>query len=137
MQHIQLKSAASKKFAVKICSLGFVALLVCIAGCGGSDTSATPAPATPGPQNYFGPYVAGTTNGNILFTGAKSYAIDDIANTFSESTFLIASTTQQGPQVINSGNIAPLTAANAAKLLGVKIYTIGAGTTGMGAKRNR
>jgi hypothetical protein len=107
MQHIQLKSAASKKFAVKICSLGFVALLVCIAGCGGSDTSATPAPATPGPQNYFGPYVAGTTNGNILFTGAKSYAIDDVANTFSESTFLIASTTQQGPQVINSGNIAP------------------------------
>ena len=33
--------------------------------------------------------------------------------------------------VNNSGSIAPLTAANAAKLLGVKVYTIGAGTTGI------
>jgi hypothetical protein len=40
-----------------------------------------------------------------VFAGAKSHVVDDVANAFSESTFLINVPQQTGPQVINSGMI--------------------------------
>jgi hypothetical protein len=107
MQHVQSTSAASKKFAVKICSLASVALLVCIAGCGSNGTSAT-ATATPGPQSYFAPYVAGTTSQGVeALTGPEIYTIDLNAEptpTFSQSTFQLQAPQQQGAQVLNTGD---------------------------------
>ncbi|MCU1321293.1 MAG: hypothetical protein JWM43_942 [Acidobacteriaceae bacterium] len=83
-------------------------LLVLFAiGCG-SDTNTAgttpnpPATPTQGPQTYFAPNVAGTTNGLVRLTGPKIFAIDDFANLFSQSTFGL-NLPQQGPQVINAG----------------------------------
>ncbi|MEI9979969.1 MAG: hypothetical protein WDN23_13410 [Edaphobacter sp.] len=77
-----------------------------VAGCGDSHNSTPPAPAQ-GPQTYFAPYVAGVTNLNngssVALLGPKSYGIDDTADKFSESTFLLQLPQQQGPQLINVG----------------------------------
>ncbi len=80
-------------------------LLMAVIGCGGSSESTNPAPAptpsaTPGPQAYLAPSVAGAA------VGINSFTIDDVADTFSQSTFLLNPPIQQGPQVINAGVVA-------------------------------
>lgn len=91
---------------------GITLLLLYSLGCGTNTTSSTPpdAPVPPvqGPQTYFAPYIAGTTNvaANNPLTGPKIYAIDDSAGTFSQSTFQLQPPQQQGPQVINQGVVA-------------------------------
>jgi hypothetical protein len=104
MQHVGSMIARSGRVAAMSYLLSGFALLVCIAGCGSNSSSVTPPTTTQGPQTYFAPFVAGTTNGNTVFTGAKTYAVDDAAMAFAESTFLINVPMQTGPQVINSGS---------------------------------
>ncbi|WP_213805473.1 hypothetical protein [Granulicella sp. dw_53] len=83
---------------------GMSLLLFSAIGCStGSASDPTPSTPQPGPQTYFSPYVAGTTNGGTPLTGAKIYAIDDSATKFSQSTFQLQLPQQQGPQVINTG----------------------------------
>ncbi len=88
-------------------SISTLVLASLVLGCGSNKTTTSdmPTPPVQGPQTYFSPFVAGTTNGpsNVLLTGAKTFAIDDHANTFSESTFQLQLPQQQGPQVINFG----------------------------------
>ncbi len=58
---------------------------------------------------------------------AISSSLNSLKNTKAKSKVVILLT----DGVNNAGKIAPLTAAEAAKTLGIKIYTIGAGTKGM------
>ncbi|ADV83288.1 hypothetical protein [Terriglobus saanensis] len=88
----------------KIASLSLVGLLFCVAGCGaGPDSAATPT-VQAGPQTYFAPFVTGTNNDGGILNGSGIYALDDAAGKISQSTFNIAPP-QQGPQVINAGNL--------------------------------
>jgi hypothetical protein len=102
MQHLEPNNAPLRRFAGKA---GLISLLLCAVGCGTNNTSTTP-PATPiqGPQNYFAPYVAGTTNGGGKLTGPEIYGIDDHADVFTQSTFQLVAPQQQGTQVINVGD---------------------------------
>ena len=107
--HAEPKMVPSRGFARKSCLLGGVSLLLCISGCGSGNKSSDIAPTAPaqGPQTYFAPYMAGTTNGGVILGGPKIYAIDDSADAFSQSTFQLNPPQQQGPQVINVGVTTP------------------------------
>jgi hypothetical protein len=110
MQYTESEHAPFRKYAVNTRLLGGLALLLCAAGCGSETKTSgtTPTAPTQGPQSYFAPYVVGTTNGGSSSPGVSQiYAIDDSAATFSQSTFQLQLPTQQGPQVINVGVIAP------------------------------
>jgi hypothetical protein len=111
MQHFELEDDPSRRFAGKVCFLSGALLLLWLTGCGGNTTSSvpptSPAPPLQGPQTYFAPFIAGTTNkvssgvaGNL--PGPETYAFDDSADTFSQNTFGLQPPLQ-GPQVINSG----------------------------------
>jgi hypothetical protein len=129
MQQQTTARDSSRNLARKAGWLGGVVLLVGISGCGGNVTSnattaATSAPASAapkqGPQLYFAVSAAGATNdvngvpspleteGNQLY---ETYAIDDSADAFSQSIYLLA------PQVINAGT----TSALSRGLLGLDI----------------
>jgi hypothetical protein len=113
MQHFAPQHAPSRTSAERMGLLCVVVLLFWISGCGGnvtsnatSSTSAT-APKQ-GPQTYFAPLVAGTTNGAsgstpVALTALQTYAIDDTADKFSQTIYPLA------PQVINAGvtNVLP------------------------------
>jgi hypothetical protein len=104
MQHDQSKNRPQHKCAEKHCLLGSMVLLICMAGCATSPNSGTaPTPPTQGPQNYFAPYIVGTSNGGSILNGPENYAIDDSAKTFSQSTFQLLPLAQQGSQAINVG----------------------------------
>jgi hypothetical protein len=100
--HTQVKPAQLRTASIRIVN-GLV--LMSVIGCGGSSnptspTSTTTATAMPGPQAYLAPSVAGAA------VGINSFTIDDAADTFSQSTFLLEPPIQQGAQVINAGVIA-------------------------------
>ncbi len=107
MPHLAPEHAPFRTLAEKKGLLSAVVLLFWISGCGGnvmsnatSSTSAT-APKQ-GPQTYFAPLVAGTTNGasgstSVILTTPQTYAIDDSANIFSRTIYPL------NPQVLNAG----------------------------------
>ena len=105
MQHVESEITPLRRLR-KAPLLGAVALLLCVAGCGGGTNNAGTTPVTPkgGPPTYFAPYVFNTTNGSamVLFPGPNTYLIDDSADTFSQTNFFLP----LGPQVINAGTVA-------------------------------
>jgi len=87
-------------FARVVARLGTVLLLCGLAGCGKGVAPVTQtAPTTTGPQTYFAPYVSGGST-----SGPLTYTIDDVAGTFSQTTY--QPLTQPGPQVLNAGVLA-------------------------------
>ncbi len=97
-----------RRFAEAGCWLCTAVFAVMLAGCGTDSKSSAPTPPQSTLQTYFAPYVTGTTNGgntNPLW-GPNIYELDDSADTFSQSTFALQPPQQQGPQVINAGEMA-------------------------------
>ncbi len=86
---------------------GGMVLLLCLAGCGGGQNAISSPPSSgSGPQTYFAPYIAGTTNAGSSLRGPEIYSIDDSASpkAFSQENFsLNPQQGQQGAQVINTG----------------------------------
>lgn len=76
-------------------------------GCGGATknpaTTSTPVTVQPGPQSYLAPAVAGAVG---LAGGLSSFTIDDTADTFSQTSYVLDPPVQQGPQVLNAGVVA-------------------------------
>ncbi len=99
------RHVSSIELARNACLLSSLILALSATGCGSGNGTAGTSPVSPthGPQTYFAPYVAATTNGGVIFKGPMVYAIDDFANTFSESNFALQPPQQQGPQIINTG----------------------------------
>src|ERR1700742_4627617 len=95
-------------------------LMLSAIGCGVTPGSGT-TPATPttavqqGPQNYFAPFVAGTTQ--LTDTGSGTpispaqlyvpqvYTVDDNADTFSQTTYLLQPPQQIYSQVLSAGRL--------------------------------
>jgi hypothetical protein len=99
MQHVESEITPLRRLTQKTFLLGAVAMLLCVAGCGGGTNNSSTAAPKSGPPTYFAPYVANTTNAGDLFPGPNSYLIDDSADTFSQTNFFLP----LGPQVINAG----------------------------------
>ncbi len=103
IQQVTSAHPVSRTSTATLLLMGSLGLLVCLAGCGnGSGSSGTSDTPQPGPQSYFAPYVAGTTNQGLVLSGPEIYALDDHANAFSQTTFLVK---PPGPQVINAGTM--------------------------------
>ncbi len=105
MRSVRLENDRPTNVTRSACLSGVAVLLLWATGCGSNTVSTPPTKTQSGPQTYFAPFVAATTNGpqNTVLTGAEIYAIDDFADTFSQSTFELELPQQQGPQVINVG----------------------------------
>lgn len=98
MQRLESHIDQPGQFAKVAARLGTVLLLCWLAGCGKGVAPVTQtAPTTTGPQTYFAPYVTGVTGSTTPLT----YTIDDVAGTFSQTTY--QPQTQPGPQVLNAG----------------------------------
>jgi hypothetical protein len=88
--------------------------LVSAAGCGSGSKSAPPQQQA-APQSYFAPFVSGATYSTIGGDGTvqqtplggvyQTFTLDDTANSFSQTSYQLQTPTQQGPQVLNAGNI--------------------------------
>jgi hypothetical protein len=88
--------------------------LVSAAGCGSGSKSAPPQQQA-APQSYFAPFVSGATYSTIGGDGTvqqtplggvyQTFTLDDTANSFSQTSYQLQTPVQQGPQVLNAGNI--------------------------------
>ncbi len=110
MPHTVPESVSPSNLPVTITLLSSLVVVLCVAGCGGGNgkSGSAPTPPTSGAQTYFSPYVAGSNiNASSDFPGPKIYALDDSANTFTESTFALLPPDQEGSQVFNTGAITP------------------------------
>jgi hypothetical protein len=103
MQNLKRLFNPSRSSVAKT-SMGLL-LMFWIVGCGVSPGPGT-APATTaqqGPQNYFAPFVTGTTNNSGVYFLPQVYAIDDKADTFSQTTYVLQPPQQIYSQVLNAG----------------------------------
>jgi hypothetical protein len=112
MSHQESKNHSTRTLLWSLLLLMGCFSLAGIGGCGGATTATSPNPSQQGPETYFAPYIAGTTNaiaGSSVpsaLLGPETYAVDDSGDAFSQSTYQLNPPTQQGPQVINAGNTA-------------------------------
>lgn len=101
MQNLKRSIDPSRSSVAKTC-LGLL-LMFWIAGCGVTPGSGTTPSTTErqGPQNYFAPFVSGTTNGGAYFL-PQVYTLDDKMDAFSQTTYVLQPP-QIYSQVINAG----------------------------------
>jgi len=86
-------------------------LITTISGCGSGvssnqQTTTPPPPTQTSPQRYLAPLVAGSTYSNSLslLTNAQTYTIDDVAETFWQTSYLLNSS-QEGAQILDAGSV--------------------------------
>jgi hypothetical protein len=83
-------------------SVSAVLLAIMVGGCGSSSAPHTTT-TQKRPQTYLAPLVAGSTDGESSLFTPQIYTIDDVGDTFSQSTYLLNPPGQEGAQIINSG----------------------------------
>ncbi len=102
MQRTRNRRTISCRLADTMYPLAAVAVVVMMCGCGSGTSTSAPTTSQKGPQSYMAPTVVTVLPGG---NNLELYTIDDMADTFSLSTFRINLPAQQGPQVISAGTL--------------------------------
>lgn len=116
MQRFVAKNTTSRWQKREKAALAASLLLFVFAGCGGdhtaikSSTSSSGSTSVSGPQKYLAPVVYGTSNQrgstSSLILTPQTYSLDDkVPGAFSQSTYVLNPPVQEGPQVLNVGNL--------------------------------
>lgn len=115
MSFIQRPAIADSRNKARFESLVPSALLIAawiVSGCSSGSTKITPPPSQPGPQTYMAPFIVGDSGQS----GSQGYAvfayqIDDVAQTFSKSTYYtgeVGGQLQQGTRTYDAGTTTAL-----------------------------